>query len=39
MSFVPVGIGIWIDELYHRAQERREERRQLALYQQRYGPL
>lgn len=39
VSFVPVGLGIWLHELYHRARAHHHARQRLTLYQQRYGPL
>jgi CHASE2 domain-containing sensor protein len=39
VSFVPFGVGIWIEQLYHGAREAKHNREQLEEYRRRYGTL
>jgi CHASE2 domain-containing sensor protein len=39
VSFVPFGVGIWIEQLYHGAREAKHNREQLEEYRRRYGAL
>lgn len=38
-NFVPIGIGVWLDQLHERAHQAKQAREQLEEYRRRYGPL
>lgn len=38
-SFIPIGAGVWLHQLYERARDTDHARHELEAYRQRYGPL
>jgi CHASE2 domain-containing sensor protein len=38
-TFIPMGVGVWLEDLYSRFRESRHLERELERYRTRYGPL